>query len=147
MTPNISGLILDEVKDLWRVVLLISILFCETLSQEEDELHRRKVKYIKVERSITNLGEVMVGRICASLITSVEILVLQFTNWLFFRSWWGVEVQAIAHWRRHNESYAGQARSADWRMGMPPCNRSQQLLILKDLNATPPIPCHRKNGC
>lgn len=80
MTLNISGLILDEVKDLWRVVLLISILFCETLSQEEDELHRRKVKYIKVERSITNLGEVMVGRICASLITSVEILVLQFTN-------------------------------------------------------------------
>lgn len=85
MTPNISGLILDEVKDLWRVVLLISILsypeaksFGETLSQQEDELHRRKVKYIKVERSITNLGEIMVGRICAFLITSVEIFVLQF---------------------------------------------------------------------
>jgi hypothetical protein len=79
VTPNISGLVLDEVKDIWQAALLISILFYpeaksfgEILSLQEDELHRRKVKYIKVERSITNLGEVMVGRICAFLITSVR---------------------------------------------------------------------------
>lgn len=63
MMPNILGLILHEVKDLWRVALLISVLsyperesFGETLSQQDDELHRRRVKYMKVERSITNLG-------------------------------------------------------------------------------------------
>ncbi|XBI98153.1 hypothetical protein VPH35_018410 [Triticum aestivum] len=54
-----AGLILDEIKNLWRVALLISILSYpeagDTLSQQ-DELRRRKEKYIKVERSITDLG-------------------------------------------------------------------------------------------
>ncbi|KAF7006052.1 hypothetical protein CFC21_021124 [Triticum aestivum] len=54
-----AGLILDEIKNLWRVALLISILSYpeagDTLSQQ-DELSRRKEKYIKVERSITDLG-------------------------------------------------------------------------------------------
>ncbi|XP_062202111.1 tRNA nucleotidyltransferase cca2-like [Phragmites australis] len=55
-----AGLILREIKDFWRVALLISILSYpeaenagSILSQQE--LHRRKEKYISVERSITDL--------------------------------------------------------------------------------------------
>uniref|UniRef100_A0A8R7TCF7 CCA tRNA nucleotidyltransferase, mitochondrial n=1 Tax=Triticum urartu TaxID=4572 RepID=A0A8R7TCF7_TRIUA len=54
-----AGLILDEIKNLWRVALLISILSypeAENALSQQDELRRRKEKYIKVERSITDLG-------------------------------------------------------------------------------------------
>ncbi|XP_062204118.1 CCA tRNA nucleotidyltransferase, mitochondrial-like isoform X2 [Phragmites australis] len=56
-----AGLLLREIKDFWRVALLISILSYpeaenvgDILSQQ-DELHRRKEKYIRAERSITDL--------------------------------------------------------------------------------------------
>ncbi|KAF8772470.1 hypothetical protein HU200_005726 [Digitaria exilis] len=79
VTPNISGLILDEVKDLWRVILLISILsypeaksFGETLSQQEDELGRTTSRYIKIKRSITNLDLDGVWK-CKPLLTGKDI--------------------------------------------------------------------------
>jgi len=57
-----SGLILREIKDFWRVALLLSILSypeaenaADTLNKQ-DELHRRKEKYIRVERFITDVG-------------------------------------------------------------------------------------------
>lgn len=56
-----AGLILREIKEFWRVALLLSILFyreTETAAgtlDEQDELRRRKEKYIRVERSITDL--------------------------------------------------------------------------------------------
>lgn len=56
-----AGLILREIKEFWRVALLLSILFyreTETAAgtlNEHDELRRRKEKYIRVERSITEL--------------------------------------------------------------------------------------------
>uniref|UniRef100_A0A0A9EX73 Uncharacterized protein n=1 Tax=Arundo donax TaxID=35708 RepID=A0A0A9EX73_ARUDO len=56
-----AGLIIREIKDFWRVAFLISILCYPeaenaggVLSQQ-DELHRRKGKYIRVERSITDV--------------------------------------------------------------------------------------------
>ncbi|KAL6655498.1 hypothetical protein ACP70R_006324 [Stipagrostis hirtigluma subsp. patula] len=56
-----AGLILREIKDFWRVALSISILTypeadnaIDALSQQ-DELHQRKEKYIKVERAIIDL--------------------------------------------------------------------------------------------
>lgn len=75
---NISGLILREIKDFWRVALLISILSypeAETaadIHNKQDELHRRKEKYIKVERSITDLGNLVNDGcgICAFPITT-----------------------------------------------------------------------------
>ena len=61
-TLNISGLVLREIKDFWRVALLLSILSypeaenaADTLNKQ-DELHRRKEKYIRVERFITDVG-------------------------------------------------------------------------------------------
>ncbi|KAK8450016.1 hypothetical protein SEVIR_7G298600v4 [Setaria viridis] len=56
-----AGLILREIKDFWRVALLISILSnpeagnaADNLNKQ-DELHLRKEKYIRVERAITDL--------------------------------------------------------------------------------------------
>lgn len=56
-----AGLILREIKDFWRVALLLSILSYpeaenadETLNRQ-DELRRRRERYIRVERSITDL--------------------------------------------------------------------------------------------
>ncbi|TVT98693.1 hypothetical protein EJB05_55985, partial [Eragrostis curvula] len=56
-----AGLLLREIKDFWRVALFISILsnpevenFVDTLNQQ-DELQQRKEKYLRVERSITDL--------------------------------------------------------------------------------------------
>jgi hypothetical protein len=60
---NISGLILREIKEFWRVALLLSILFYRETGtpagtlDEQDELRRRKEKYIRAERSITDLGK------------------------------------------------------------------------------------------
>ncbi|CAO2036751.1 unnamed protein product [Urochloa humidicola] len=57
-----AGLVLQEIKDFWRVALLISIISypeaenAGDILSKQDELHRRKKKYIRVERSITNLG-------------------------------------------------------------------------------------------
>ncbi|KAF7046608.1 hypothetical protein CFC21_055628 [Triticum aestivum] len=58
-----AGVVLNEIKDLWRVALAISIIFSPevenaggTLRQQQDELHRRKEQYMRVERSITDLG-------------------------------------------------------------------------------------------
>ncbi|XP_037425027.1 CCA tRNA nucleotidyltransferase, mitochondrial-like [Triticum dicoccoides] len=58
-----AGVVLNEIKDLWRVALAISIIFYPeaenaggTLIQQQDELHRRKEQYMRVERSITDLG-------------------------------------------------------------------------------------------
>jgi hypothetical protein len=55
--------VLNEIKDLWRVALAISIICYPeaenaggTLSEQQDELHRRKEQYMRVERSITDLG-------------------------------------------------------------------------------------------
>ncbi|CAL5019147.1 unnamed protein product [Urochloa decumbens] len=74
-----AGLILDEIKDLWRVALLISILSYpeaenarETLRQQ-DELHRRKQKYIRVERSITYLDLDGLWK-CKPLVTGNDIM-------------------------------------------------------------------------
>lgn len=60
---SISGLILRDIKDFWRVALFISTLSypevdnaSDSLSQQV-ELHRRKEKYIRVERSISDLGK------------------------------------------------------------------------------------------
>ncbi|TVU17401.1 hypothetical protein EJB05_33436 [Eragrostis curvula] len=57
-----AGLILDEIKDLWRVALLISMLSYleaenagDTISQQ-NELHWRREKYIEVERFISGQG-------------------------------------------------------------------------------------------
>ncbi|KAK3139436.1 hypothetical protein QOZ80_5AG0383180 [Eleusine coracana subsp. coracana] len=57
-----AGLVLREIKDFWRVALFISILsdlkvennVDDTLNQQ-DELQRRKEKYLRAERSITDL--------------------------------------------------------------------------------------------
>ncbi|XBI05914.1 hypothetical protein VPH35_133992 [Triticum aestivum] len=58
-----AEVVLNEIKDLWRVALAISIIFHPeaesaggTLSQQQDKLHRRKEQYMRVERSITDLG-------------------------------------------------------------------------------------------
>jgi tRNA nucleotidyltransferase/poly(A) polymerase len=58
-----AGFVLNEIKDLWRVALAISIICYPeaenaggTLSEQQDELHRRKEQYMRVERSITDLG-------------------------------------------------------------------------------------------
>ncbi|KAJ1264988.1 hypothetical protein BS78_08G042900 [Paspalum vaginatum] len=56
-----AGLVLREIKDFWRVALLISILSypeaenAADILNKQDELHRRKEKYIRVEQSITDL--------------------------------------------------------------------------------------------
>uniref|UniRef100_A0A0A9AP50 Uncharacterized protein n=1 Tax=Arundo donax TaxID=35708 RepID=A0A0A9AP50_ARUDO len=56
-----AGLIIREIKDFWRVALLISILsYLEAenaggVLSQQDELHQRKEKYIRAERSITDL--------------------------------------------------------------------------------------------
>lgn len=57
----LAGLILRDIKDFWRVALFISTLSypevdnaSDSLSQQV-ELHRRKEKYIRVERSISDL--------------------------------------------------------------------------------------------
>ncbi|RCV36038.1 hypothetical protein SETIT_7G287800v2 [Setaria italica] len=56
-----AGLILREIKDFWRVALLISILSNPEAGNaadnrnKQDELHLRKEKYIRVERAITDL--------------------------------------------------------------------------------------------
>ncbi|KAG0520248.1 hypothetical protein BDA96_08G057600 [Sorghum bicolor] len=56
-----AGLILREIKDFWRVALLLSIISypeaenaADTLNKQ-DELHQRKEKYIIVEHFITDL--------------------------------------------------------------------------------------------
>ncbi|CAD6268239.1 unnamed protein product [Miscanthus lutarioriparius] len=56
-----AGLVLREIKDFWRVALLLSILSypeaenaAETFNKQ-DELQRRREKYTRVERSITDL--------------------------------------------------------------------------------------------
>jgi hypothetical protein len=57
-----SGLILREIKDFWRVALLLSILSypeaenAADILNKQDELQGRKEKYIRVERFITDLG-------------------------------------------------------------------------------------------
>jgi tRNA nucleotidyltransferase/poly(A) polymerase len=58
-----AGFVLNEIKDLWRVALAISIIsYPEAenaggiVSEQQDELHRRKEQYMRVERSITDLG-------------------------------------------------------------------------------------------
>ncbi|XBI77285.1 hypothetical protein VPH35_070435 [Triticum aestivum] len=65
-----AGVVLSEIKDLWRVALAISIIFHPeaenaggTLSQQRDELHRRKEQYMRVERSITDLGLIEVWKL------------------------------------------------------------------------------------
>jgi hypothetical protein len=56
------GLILREIKDFWRVALLLSILSypeaenAADILNKQDELQGRKEKYIRVERFITDLG-------------------------------------------------------------------------------------------
>nr|CAB3493045.1 unnamed protein product [Digitaria exilis] len=56
-----AGLLLREIKDFWRVTLLISILShpeaenAADILNKQDELHQRKDKYIKVELAITDL--------------------------------------------------------------------------------------------
>ncbi|KAJ1265012.1 hypothetical protein BS78_08G045200 [Paspalum vaginatum] len=56
-----AGLILREIKDFWRVALLISILSypeaesAADILNKPDELQRRKEKYVRVEQSITDL--------------------------------------------------------------------------------------------
>jgi hypothetical protein len=58
MVVCISGLVLYEIKELWRVALLISTLSYPQLgSFSQAELHRRKEKYVRVERLITDLGK------------------------------------------------------------------------------------------
>jgi hypothetical protein len=57
-TVSFSGHVLCEIKELWRVALLISILsYPQVGSFSQDELHRRKEKYLRVERFITDLGK------------------------------------------------------------------------------------------
>ncbi|KAG2623252.1 tRNA nucleotidyltransferase cca2-like isoform X1 [Panicum virgatum] len=56
-----AGLILREIKDFWRLALLVSILSnpeaenAAGILNKQDELHWRKEKYIRVERAITDL--------------------------------------------------------------------------------------------
>ncbi|XP_039799960.1 tRNA nucleotidyltransferase cca2-like isoform X3 [Panicum virgatum] len=56
-----AGLILREIKDFWRVALLVSILSypeaenAANILNKQDELHWRKEKYIRVERAITDI--------------------------------------------------------------------------------------------
>ncbi|RLN22136.1 putative CCA tRNA nucleotidyltransferase 2 [Panicum miliaceum] len=56
-----AGLILREIKDFWRVALLISVLSypeaenAADILNKQDELHLRKEKYTRVERAITDL--------------------------------------------------------------------------------------------
>ncbi|CAL4903999.1 unnamed protein product [Urochloa decumbens] len=56
-----AGLILREIKDFWRVALLISVLAYPEAENavdiliKQDELHLRKEKYTRVERTITDL--------------------------------------------------------------------------------------------
>ncbi|XP_066358932.1 tRNA nucleotidyltransferase cca2-like isoform X2 [Miscanthus floridulus] len=56
-----AGLILREIKDFWRVALLLSILSypeaenAADILNKQDELQGRKEKYIRVERFITDL--------------------------------------------------------------------------------------------
>ncbi|KAM0906453.1 hypothetical protein ACQ4PT_016759 [Festuca glaucescens] len=53
----LAGLVLYEIKELWRVALLISTLSCPQVgSFSQAELHKRKEKYVRVERLITDLG-------------------------------------------------------------------------------------------
>ncbi|KAG8093675.1 hypothetical protein GUJ93_ZPchr0012g21257 [Zizania palustris] len=57
----LAGLLLREIKDFWRVALFISILSYPEVDNasdslvQQDELHRRKETYIRIERSITDL--------------------------------------------------------------------------------------------
>ena len=132
-TLNISGLVLREIKDFWRVALLLSILSypeaenaAETFNKQ-DELQRRREKYTRVERSITDLGKVVNAgcRICGFPITaSVWIyLFIWFVDcpgllFHFSRSWWGVEVEAGTRREIYYGSYAGEVRrSTDRKMG------------------------------
>lgn len=56
-----AGLILSEIKGFWRVALFISTLVYPEVGNasdslgKQDELHQRKERYIRVERSITDL--------------------------------------------------------------------------------------------
>lgn len=53
----LAGLVLREMKELWRVALLISTLSYPQVSAfNKDDLHRRKEKYMGVESLITDLG-------------------------------------------------------------------------------------------
>ncbi|XP_047057792.1 CCA tRNA nucleotidyltransferase, mitochondrial-like [Lolium rigidum] len=53
----LAGLVLYEIKELWRVALLISTLsYLQVGSFSQAELQRRKEKYVRVERWITDLG-------------------------------------------------------------------------------------------
>jgi hypothetical protein len=55
---SISGLVLYEIKELWRVALLISTLsYPQVGSFSQAELQRRKEKYVRVELLITDLGK------------------------------------------------------------------------------------------
>ncbi|KAK1603380.1 hypothetical protein QYE76_017350, partial [Lolium multiflorum] len=53
----LAGLVLYEIKELWRVSLLISTLsYPQVSSFSQAELHESKEKYVRVERLITDLG-------------------------------------------------------------------------------------------
>lgn len=53
----LAGLVLYEIKELWRVALLISTLsYPQVGSFSQAELQRRKEKYVRVELLITDLG-------------------------------------------------------------------------------------------
>uniref|UniRef100_A0ACD5VJB4 Uncharacterized protein n=1 Tax=Avena sativa TaxID=4498 RepID=A0ACD5VJB4_AVESA len=53
----LAGLVLCEIKEHWRVALLISTLsYPQVGSFSQDELHRSKEKYLRVEGLITDLG-------------------------------------------------------------------------------------------
>uniref|UniRef100_A0ACD5TQX8 Uncharacterized protein n=1 Tax=Avena sativa TaxID=4498 RepID=A0ACD5TQX8_AVESA len=66
----LAGLVLCEIKEHWRVALLISTLsYPQIGSFSQDELHRRKEKYVRVERFITDLGlEGVLGKMKKPLI-------------------------------------------------------------------------------
>jgi hypothetical protein len=79
MTVRISGLILREIKDFWRVALFISVISypkvenVDDTRNQQDELQQRKEKYLRVQRSITDLGKVSnnVCRNCAFPIATI----------------------------------------------------------------------------
>ena len=128
-TLNISGLVLREIKDFWRVALLLSILSypeaenAADILNKQDELQGRKEKYSRVERFITDLGNWWLWNLWFSHTFKHVDLLVHMINcpgllFLFSRSWWGVEVEAGTRWEIYYGSYAGQVRrSTDRKMG------------------------------